>query len=158
MRTGIVVLCLFAAIWGVAGVLVAGAPAAWAALPIALSVVILLYARRWPGSRVEPGPHVGRLVGIWSGVEGVAMVLAASFLINAHHRDAMMPVFAIIVGAHFLPLARGVPVRIYYLTGGALIAVGLAGLLAPPHLPLFVGLSAAAILWTSAVMVARATP
>ena len=158
MRTGIVVLCLFAALWGVAGVLVDGAPAAWTALPIAVSGVILLYARHCPGSRVEPGPHVGRLVGIWSGVEGVAIVVATNLLIKANHRDALMPVFAIIVGAHFLPLARGIPMRIYYLTAGALIAVGLAGLLAPPHLPLFIGLSAAAILWASAVMLARATP
>jgi hypothetical protein len=155
MRFGIGVLCVFAAIWGVAGVLVDKMPAAWTALPIAVSLTVLAYALRHPDSRAEPRPHVGRLVGIWSGIEGVAMFVAANVLIATHHREALMPAFAIIVGAHFLPLARGIPVRLYYLTGAALVAVGIAGLLAPLQVPLFVGASAAVILWASAIALAR---
>jgi len=155
MRFGIGVLCVFAAIWGVAGVLVDKMPAAWMALPIAVSLAVLAYALRRPDSRTEPRPHVGRLVGIWSGIEGVAMFVAANVLIATHHREALMPAFAIIVGAHFLPLARGIPVRLYYLTGAALVAVGIAGLLAPLQVPLFVGASAAVILWASAIALAR---
>jgi hypothetical protein len=146
---------VFAAICGVAGVLVDKMPVSWMALPIAVSLAVLAYALRHPDSRAEPRPHVGRLVGIWSGIEGVAMFVAANVLIATHHREALMPAFAIIVGAHFLPLARGIPVRLYYLSGTALVAVGIAGLLAPLQVPLFVGASAAVILWASAIALAR---
>jgi hypothetical protein len=155
MRFGIVVLCVFAAIWGAAGVLVGNRPEAWIALPIVVSAVVLTYAWGRPEAKVEKGPHVGRLVGIWSGVEGAAMFVAANVLINTHHRDALMPAFAIIVGLHFLPLARGIPVRSYYLTGAALVAVGAIALLAPLNGPLFVGVAAAVILWASAIALAR---
>ena len=155
MRVAILVLCMFAAIWGVAAVLVDNMPTPWIALPVAVSAVVLVYALRSPSSKTKPGAHVGRLVGIWSGVEGAAMFVAANLLISSHHREALMSVFAMIVGAHFLPLARGIPVRLYYLTGTALVAVGIAGLLAPLQVPLFVGASAAVILWASAIALAR---
>jgi hypothetical protein len=155
MRVGIVVLCVFAAIWGAAGVLVGHMPGAWTALPIVVSAAVLAFALRSPGSRVKPGPHVGRLVGIWSGVEGAVMFVAANVLIQTGHREALMPAFAIIVGLHFLPLARGIPMRLYYRTGAALIAVGLVALLAPVNVPLWIGISAAIILWVSAIALAR---
>ena len=151
MRNALWVLCFFAAIWAVAGVLVDGAPTWWIGPPIVLSAAILIFALRRAGGRQESAPHVGRLIGIWSAVEGVAMFVAANVLVNLHLRQAIMPVFAIIVGLHFLPLARGIPARLYYATGAGLIVVGIAALMAPPwHLPLLVGGAAAAILWASA--------
>ena len=155
MRAGIVILCVFAAIWGTAGLLVDRMPVAWIALPVAVSAALLLYSMRSSGGRVAPGAHVGRLVGIWSGIEGAAMFVAANVLISTHHQRALMPVFAVIVGVHFLPLARGIPLQVYYVTGGALIAVGLIGLLGFPHVPLFVGGASAVILWVSAATLAR---
>jgi hypothetical protein len=158
MRVGLIVLCAFATIWGVAGVLLARLPKAWIAVPLCISAAVLIYAIRSPGARLRPGPHVGRLVGIWSGVEGAVMIVAANILVNTHHRDVLMPVFAIIVGLHFLPLARGIPVPTYYLTGTAQVAVGAIALLMPPNAPLFVGISAAGILWASVIALARGAP
>jgi hypothetical protein len=153
VRTGIIILCIFAAIWAIAGIAVEHMPLVWAALPLAVSAAILLWAARQPPDG-EPGPHVGRLVGVWSGVESVAMFLAANFLIKNHLADAVMPAFAIIVGLHFLPLARGIPLRLYYATGPALVLVGVAGLLAPLG-ALVIGGMAAVIMWASAVALAK---
>ena len=151
MRRGLWVLCFFAAVWAVAGVLVDGAPTWWIGPPIVLSGAILIFALRRAGSPQESAPHVGRLIGTWSAIEGIAMFLAANVLVNLHLRQAIMPVLAIIVGVHFLPLARGIPARLYYATGAALIVIGIVALIAPPwHLPLLVGGAAAAILWASA--------
>jgi hypothetical protein len=153
MRNGMIILCIFAAIWAIAGIVVGGLSPVWIALPLAISTAILLWAARQPpGAR--PGPHVGRLVGIWSGVEGVAMFLAANFLVKNYHKELVMPAFAIIVGLHFLPLARGIPVRFYYGTGASLVLLGVVGLLAP--LPaLLIGGTAAVVLWASAAALAK---
>ena len=156
MRVGIVILCFFAAVWAVAGIVVDKAPTPLVAVPIVISASVLIFLYRTEVTSVERAPHVGRLVGTWSGVEGIAMFLAANLLIKTHHNRALMPVFAIIVGLHFLPLARGIPARFYYVTGNAMIMVGLIGLIImPSHLPLLTGLAAATIMWISAITVLR---
>ena len=51
------------------------------------------------------------------------------------------------LSGRILPLARGIPMRIYYATGAALIDVGAIALLAPPFDPLLAtGLMAGVIL------------
>jgi hypothetical protein len=104
------------------------------------------------------GANIGRLVGIWSAVEGVAILLAVNLCRNLGAPDAVIPAIAIIVGLHFFPLARGIPVRLYYLTGTAMVAVGAAALLVPmPGRLLATGLGCAAVLWLSCgVLVLRA--
>jgi hypothetical protein len=158
MRGGIWVLNIFAAVWVCAGIWLGDAPQWLMVVPIALSAAILWRASGMTWRAVEPErqKRIGRVVGIWSGVEGVAMFVTANVLINLHLRDAIMPAFAIIVGAHFLPLARGIPMRIYYATGAALIVVGAIALLAPPFHPLLAtGLVAGVILWVSAILLIR---
>lgn len=158
MRNGLWVLNVFAAIWGLAGIVVGHWPLWLTILPLALSAAILFAA-----SRLKLGPNdpaararIGRLVGIWSAVEGVAIFVTANVLINLHRPTALMPAIAIIVGLHFLPLARGIPVRLYYATGAALIALGLAALSLPPFgRALVTGLGAALIMWTSAIVLLR---
>jgi hypothetical protein len=158
---GIYILAVFAAVWGAAGVVLAGATLAWIVLPVGMSAALLLAARRLaPGvprrSEAEES-RVGRLVGIWSAAEGVAMFLAANGLINLHHPEWVPAAFAGIVGLHFLPLARGLPVPAYYATGAALILIAAAGMLAAPIVtqPL-VCFGAALVLWTTiAVLLSR---
>ena len=71
----------------------------------------------------------------------------------------MLPVGAIIVGLHFFPLARGIPVRIYHATGAGLLAVGAAGLLLPASdRPLVSGMGAALVLWGTALMIVLRSP
>lgn len=160
MRGGVWVLNIMAFVWGAAGILVAHAPLWWMVVPAILSVASVLHAQR--ATHGQPphveGEHVGRLVGIWTGIEGVAIFLAANVLINLHRPDAVMPAIAIIVGLHFLPLAKGIPVRLYYATGAALVAIGAVALVAPPwHLPLATGASAALVLWLSSAALVRET-
>lgn len=156
MRGGIWVLTIFAAIWFVVGAAGEGLP--WAALviPAAISGTLLVWGRRAAGEPAAQGGHVGRLVGIWSAVEGVAIFVAVTICQNIGARDAVVPVIAIIVGLHFLPLARGIPVPLYYATGAALIVLGLGALLLPGNERMgVVGLSAAAILWLSCTLLIR---
>jgi hypothetical protein len=68
--------------------------------------------------------RIGRLVGLWSGAEGLAILLAAIILGNLGEFSLFTPVLSVIVGAHFFPLARGIPMRLYYLTGGLLMVLG----------------------------------
>jgi hypothetical protein len=85
-----------------------------------------------------------------SAIEGVAIFVVANLLVRTHHSDARFPAIAVIVGLHFLPLARGIPLRTYYTTGVVLIAIGAAGLaLSDPARSLFVGLGCACVLWAT---------
>ena len=156
MRVAIIVLNLFAAIWGAAAILTAGYPRWLIAAPILLSVVLTIWSRRalaHLGPRTD-GARIGRLVGICSAVEGIVIFATANLLTNMGMADAIGPAIAIIVGLHFLPLAYGLPARIYYLTGGAMVVAGAAALLlpGPERLPA-AGIAAAGILWASAVAV-----
>ena len=72
---------------------------------------------------------VGRIVGWASGLEGVAMFAAANIMNWAGCPTYFICAGAVIVGLHFLPLARLLGVRLYYATGAALMALGMAGCL-----------------------------
>ncbi len=155
MHGGIWVLNIFAAVWAAAAILVSHQPGWLVAFPIALSAALLVWASRQQFPARDPAieARIGRVVSIWSAVEGVAMFLAANILINLHLSGLLMPVFAVIVGLHFLPLARGFPAPLYYATGAALILAGLAAMMLPePIRPLATGLAAAIILWISAIL------
>ena len=91
MRGGIWVLNIFAAIWFVVGVMGAGLP--WAALviPAAVSGALLARGSRAAADSRVPGAHVGRLVGIWSAIEGVAIFVAVTICQNIGARDAIVP-------------------------------------------------------------------
>ena len=82
-------------------------------------------------------------------------------MLDGVRRDLIAPAVAIIVGLHFVPLARWLPAPIYYLTAALLVVVGIAG--ANVHdLParvLTVSVGAATALWFSCGMVLiRAEP
>lgn len=158
MRGGVWVLNIFAACWVIGGILVSGQSAWLIIIPIMISAIALFWASRQPAPPNGPvvSDHAGRLVGIWSAIEGVAMFVAANVLNNLHLPTAIMPVFAIIVGLHFLPLARGIPVRIYYATGAGLVALGLVALLLPASdRAMVTGSAAALILWASGIVLVR---
>ena len=156
MRGGIWVLNIFAALWFVVGAVGAGLPWGMLAVPAVISGALIGWGLRTTGAEPPRNPNVGRLVGIWSAVEGVAIFIAANVCMNIGAHDAVVPAIAIIVGLHFLPLARGIPLPLYYATGAALAAVGLAALLLPgPERMGVTGLGAAAILWVSCVLLIR---
>src|SRR4029079_14567844 len=66
----------------------------------------------------------------------------------------MLPAAAIIVGLHFFPLARGIPARLYFATGGGLLLAGIVGLVLPPNeRAAIVGFGAALVLWATALAI-----
>jgi hypothetical protein len=154
MRIGLLVLTMFAAAWASVGLLVSGGARGLILLPIALSLALLACGWRGSGLVRSRGPHVGKLVGLWSAIEGVAIIVTENVLQNLHRGDLIFPSVAIIVGLHFFPLARGIPVRLYHATGAGFVFAGLVGLLLPAaERPMAVGMSAALILWATALVV-----
>lgn len=117
-------------------------------------VTVVIAGAAWRRSRTMAGSHDerrhnGRLVGIASGIEGLAIFLAINVLANIHRPDLVGPVVAVIVGLHFVPLARWLPAPLYYVTSALLVVIGIAGLgIHDSHVRLFaVSVGAASILW-----------
>ena len=158
MRAGIWVLNIFAALWAVAAIVVGHLPTGLAILPIAISVVLLMWGSRQPIGTGNPiqGNHVGRVVGIATGVEIVALIIASNVLLHLHLPSAVIPVSVIIVGLHFFPLARYIPVKTYYWTSGGLLVVGLVGLaFSPSQQGAASGFAASLVLWASGIALVR---
>lgn len=129
---GLPVLCVMAAVWAGIGVVLWHAGLALLAGAVVLSAVIAL-AARGPARRLAPRSapeeaRIGRLVGFWSMAEGVAIAPVALILANTGRGEQVPAAIAIIVGLHFLPLARGMKRPVYYATGAAMIGLGVAGL------------------------------
>lgn len=129
----------------------------YAAAVLISGVIIVMCLRlsvKESGSPIERARR-GRLVGIASGTEGLAILISVNILANIGRRDLTGPVIAIIVGLHFLPLAYWLPRRLYYASSLALVIAGLAGMLVPDsNVRLYaVSVSAACILWLTSGMV-----
>ncbi len=145
---------IFGIIWWIVGLRGSGYPtvAIWTP-PLLVATVLLLAAfRSRGGASAEPpdeSARTGRLVGIASATEGVLILIAVNILGNTGTTRFVVPVIAIIVGAHFLPLAHWLPVRLYYATAALLITLGVAGLaISDLHLRrVAVSCGAACILW-----------
>ena len=135
--TGALIMGFFATVWWVVGLWAAGhGPALLYPVPLVVAAALgsaAWYVVRHGGAAPNEADMAeearrGRLVGWASAAEGLAIFVAANVLGNSGHRDAIAPVIALIVGAHFIPLARGLPAPAYYATAVALAALGLAGL------------------------------
>jgi hypothetical protein len=161
--TGVIIMGVFAAIWWLVGVRASGhASTLTYGIPLVVTGLIVIAAlrgrERFEQASPEEEARRGRLVGIASGGEGLAIFLAMIVLGNLGLSDYAAPVIAIIVGLHFMPLARWMPARLYYCTGALLIVLGVCGfaIQRPDLRLLIVSLGAASILWlTSIVVLAR---
>jgi hypothetical protein len=154
MRIVLLVLTTFATAWAWAALQLSGAAPALILLPISLSLALIVSG--WRGSGMVPsrGQHVGKVVALWSTIEVVAILVTANLVQYLHRDDLMFPLVAVIVGLHFFPLARSIPVRLYHGTGAGFVVAGLVGLLLPAaERPVAVGLGAALILWATALVV-----
>ncbi|MBU6265922.1 MAG: hypothetical protein KGN34_00185 [Sphingomonadales bacterium] len=164
MRGAAGFLSVFAAVWWIAGVRLAGLSWLMAIGPALGSVVLYIVARQKaatlpPRGKAE-GDRIGRLIMIWSAVEGVAIFIGINIAVNMGHRELMPVAGGIAVALHFFPLARGIPAPTYYGTGAAMLAAGIAAIAAPAIVtPALFCLAAAVILWvTLALGIARAKP
>lgn len=153
MRAALLVLTILAPAWVWIGLRMSGAPIVLVAPAILFSLVLLVLCWRASGTVPPRGRHVGKVVRLWTTIEIVALVIVANLLEYVHRGDLLFPATAIIVGLHFFPLARGIPVRFYHVTGAGFVLTGLVAILLPAaERPIVVGLSAAAILWGTALV------
>ncbi len=151
---------VFAAVWWLVGVRASGytSPLTYV-IPLVVTGLIAIAALRGRArfEQVPPEEHArrGRLVGIASGIEGLAILLAVNVLAHIGRSDYAAPVIAIIVGLHFVPLAQRLPASLYYGTGALLTALGICGLAVrhPDQRLLIVSVGAACVLWLTCVVV-----
>src|SRR5690348_15362930 len=107
---------------------------------IAGSITLFRSARRLPIDRSAQararGRAWGRYFGIWFGIVfGLEIVVIAALnfiLYNIHHAELLMPLMAIVVGVHFLPLGYVFRVWIYYITGSVVALTGVVVMLTIP--------------------------
>jgi hypothetical protein len=148
----IVFMAGFAAFWWVAGLWGAHLPSTFFVGGPVISVLLIFIARRRlrgaPALSPEDAKRTGRVVGWAAGGEGLAIAVVANLLILNGQRAFVLPAIAIIVGLHFLPLAKLLKVRIYYATAALISLAGLVGLgIDPGHRGLVTGLPVAGLLW-----------
>jgi len=158
------VMGAFAAIWWLIGVRSAGLP--WPVpylVPGFFSLAIPVAAIRTWGANdstlTSHGQNPGRVIGIASGMEGAAILVAVIVLANTGRQDYAAPVIAMIVGLHFVPIARGLRAKVYHLPVGLLVAIGAIGIAVPDVRTrlLVVCLGAASALWLTSAAVLRSS-
>lgn len=153
MKAAVIIMSGFAAWWFVWGLATFPAVPEASLAPVLISAVLIALALRAPACpRVE---GVGRVVGRASAAEGIA-ILAAAIVLNAVGFGSYLPAAtAVIVGLHFLPIARHLRFAPYYWAAGAMVAAAGAGVIAGSMA--LTCWAAAAILWlTCLAVLARA--
>jgi NADH:ubiquinone oxidoreductase subunit 2 (subunit N) len=158
MSPELLILVVFGVLWWIGGavavrdrqvataVIVAG-------LVLAVAVVAAGWQRRHHGQRRRMTEHAWRWDLVINVIQLVAIVVAVRAADRAGAGDSASALIAIIVGVHFLPLARLFFRPVYLLTGLLMIATGAAGIAAAhgTTVRIGIGLTCAAILWFSAI-------
>jgi hypothetical protein len=122
-------------------------------LPIALAAAWVI---RRPGEGVAPSKQAEKVI-MWSTIgEGVGLFVVANLATNLGHPELLLPAVALVVGLHFLPIARAAQFTPFYLLGGALLAAGALGfVIAPPIGGEVAGFAAGAALWIASALAIR---
>jgi hypothetical protein len=164
---GAAILTLFGSVWCILALVSWAARPSWspgACIAITLALVSLcgqrLMALRSIPSIDDPvaaakGKRTGIFFGIIFGIEG-GLIALCSILLARFGLDSWIPTMtAVIVGVHFLPLARLFEVPLYYGTGAVIvIAMGGCALIQDAFTrELCAGLVMAAVLWLTALIV-----
>lgn len=89
--------------------------------------------------------------------EGVAFIVGGNVLHAVGVENQYLPLLAVIVGLHFLPFARYVPDKRYYVMATVFVTLGVVGAVMPaPDLrAAFVGVGCALVLWTVPIVILR---
>lgn len=162
MRAAVATLCVFATLWFAFGLHAAGSHL-WApyALAVLLSAALFLGVPKYDASPAGTRPHRARVIGIASGVEAVAIVMALLVIPRSQQPHWAAPVIAAIVGLHFVPIAYYLPYKPYYVAGAALVCIAAAGSAVEFAAPgdgasqLTIGLGSAFVLWVCSAWIVR---
>ena len=156
------IFSVFGGLWVVFAILSQRSPAPMLCLvPIAIAASLVVWsvsvARTRTPLPAEEGKRRNKIIMYATAFEGVAFFVGANVLKNLGIADQYLPLLALIVGLHFLPFARYLPDRRYYLVSVALMAIGIAGAVIPvPDVRAwFVGLGSALVLWTASIIALR---
>jgi hypothetical protein len=150
---GVAVACGFATVWGYHGLSSSPGAGSWAYLPIIPSALIIgrTYMRPGEASSVEWDKVKKRYFTI-VGIELLAMIVVTNIVTALRHPELIWPAIAVIVGLHFIPLARLFGSRAYYGTAAVLTALRLlAPVLLASRGQLILGMGAALTLWATAL-------
>ncbi len=170
---GAAILTLFGAVWCILALALWHAHPIWS-IPAGIVVAIVLITlclqrliswRKIPSIDDPIAAAKGKRAGMWFGIiftaEGLLIGLAAGLLNHLGLGDWIPIAAAVIIGLHFLPLARLFEVPLYYWTG----ALSLLGMIASSLIPdsgtrtLCASLIMAAILWlTAALLLVKTHP
>lgn len=160
-RVGALVTAWFGMLWALTGATALSVPLPVVVASVALSVTCTIIAlRARPASRERGLSDRWRVryraIGI---VQGVAIALVVAVAVALAAPGLIAPVVCLVVGLHFLPLARVVDQPEYRLTGVALLVVGLAGVVVlavagPDAARALSGIGAAITLWGTSCVVA----
>lgn len=160
--TSAIIFSVFGAVWAVGAIFSQPVPHPWlCAFPAAIAILLVMRARvrarHWPTVSKDEERRRNKIVMYATAFEGGAIFVGVNVLRNLGITGQYLTLIALIVGLHFLPFARFLPERRYYLIALLLIVIGIAGVwIPPPDLRAwFVGLGSAAVLWLAALLVLR---
>jgi hypothetical protein len=157
MLFGVIIVNIFAAVWCELGMSHLPMANAARALPPMISLWLVVAGaralRRLPARDRAEAKRIGRLIGIWAGAEGAAMLVTAPILGMLGLQADILPALAIIVGLHFVPLAHGIPCKPYYAVAAAMILAAAVALALPAadRAPVS-GIASGVALWVSVVL------
>lgn len=158
--TGAIIMAFFGAVFATAAlILPLGLRDSTLCAPFIVFAAILIAAlavMRRPGKRLTMSRETERVV-MWSSIaEGIGIFVGIQLVVNLGHPAWQLPVISLVVGLHFLPIARVAALSAFYVLGGVLIAAAILGIALPSPLgPTISGFSAALALWTAAIMAVR---
>lgn len=173
---GVIFMALFGTLWAGIGI---GGLQGWGSTGLLIAAVLigllllsggisLFAASKHLSQPAAPETHRWKRVWIWFGIiftiEGVAIGVASAICTATNHFNFLFPLMAIIVGVHFIPLARLFRTKSHYVTGTLQTLLAMVTLLFVPENAtldghpviawwLVVGFGSALILWATGVKV-----
>jgi hypothetical protein len=169
LKIGLYVLTGFSIIWGLAGMsgLDPGPVVALllGALIVAIAVGVAVLSTRWATASGDvvrnPAGNAQAVFNLVNVGQVVLILIAVLGLVKAGSPGLIPSAVCLVVGLHFIPLARVFDVPTYYLLAAAMVAVAVAGAVihwsggADASVQAFVGFLAAVCLWTASLVSAR---
>ncbi|MCM3099789.1 hypothetical protein [Priestia megaterium] len=132
------------------------------------AIALIKHSRQLTNEVIKKDGDRWRKKNRWFGIifilEGLFIAIAAFICVSTNHLNLFVPVMALIVGAHFFPLASLFQVPIYYITGTLLCLLATITMLTFPVKIIIkdhqimawwvsVGFGSALILWGTGVIV-----